>query len=54
MTCTKCGRPGMDGPRFAAKSTPFGNQESLRYRCGKCGWEKDEPCLDAKEPGGEK
>lgn len=46
ISCPKCGSNRVMGPWF--KKVNY-NREVLRYKCGRCGYEKDEPCLDAEQ-----
>jgi hypothetical protein len=49
MMCPKCGIGRLSGPRYSEISGPIMNTERLIRICSECGWEKSEPCADAKQ-----
>jgi len=47
--CPKCNSFRIHGPRYDDGRGTATGREALVYRCGECGYEKREPCADAKE-----
>ena len=45
--CPKCEMGRMHGPRYEAGGWQANRQESLVYRCGRCGYEERRPTADA-------
>jgi hypothetical protein len=43
--CPKCNGCDISGPQYVKSA--YGN-ESLRYRCNRCGYERDKACADAE------
>lgn len=45
-SCPKCGSAFINGPRYVPSCGDTFGRERLRYQCGRCGFQSDEPTRD--------